>query len=192
MKRVVYSLLIGIVLPLYAELPGESEALIEKLNEWELEEQVKLQEEISKKRSEVILVLRKQFEDANQSGDLDGGVAIMSEIERLTALVEEGMASHGEQQKRWSEEEVEGTLWRSPNGMFWELGEEGIVKRGGQSTIDRWEISRRGILTLYFGGFNGSGKIDLQIDDEIKTGTGEINGEEKIFVRLNKTVPKPD
>ena len=69
-----------------AELPKESQELLQKLNAWELEQQALLQEKIRQKREEVMEVLERQLTGTTKRGDLDGALSIKTEIERLKQI----------------------------------------------------------------------------------------------------------
>ena len=68
----------------FAQLPKDSQDLISKLTNWELDRQAELQKEIEAKRSEVIEVLKKHLRTTTKAGNLEGALAIRKEIERLT------------------------------------------------------------------------------------------------------------
>jgi len=92
-----------------AELPPESAELTKKLRDWELEQQVELQQRIRTKRSEVAELLRKQLEVSTKAGDLDGALSIRKEIEKLTGPPT-GNPTSSQSDKTHSEQEVQDWL----------------------------------------------------------------------------------
>ena len=66
------------------QLPPESQELLQKLKEWELEKQIELKKEFEEKRRTVATVLKQHVTAATKRGDLDSAIAIQKQIDALT------------------------------------------------------------------------------------------------------------
>ncbi len=88
MKLYIASILVALLATVGAQdekkLPTESQDLINRLADWELEKQAALQAEMKAKRAEVVAVLQRHLAHATKSGDLDGALAIRQKITELT------------------------------------------------------------------------------------------------------------
>jgi len=175
-----------------AELPPESAELTKKLRDWELEQQVELQQRIRTKRSEVAELLRKQLEVSTKAGDLDGALSIRKEIEKLTGPPT-GNPTSSQSDKTHSEQEVqdwlsaqrikidfEGEAAKDNNGEIHFLefdlkAMEGLWDRGKDTQVYRRpiEITPEGHVRFYPGG-KGPESRYWDIEPELKRSKGDV------------------
>jgi len=70
------------------ELPGKAGGYLEKLREFELERVAAAEAEITQKRQQVAVALKRELTEATKRGDLDAANALKAEIDRLGEAVD--------------------------------------------------------------------------------------------------------
>lgn len=90
-----------------SKLPKESQELVKRLRDWELERQIELQTEIEQKRAEVLAILRQQLPAVTKKGDLDGAIALRAVITELE--------KKEKMQTKSKLPDIAGTVWEYPS-----------------------------------------------------------------------------
>lgn len=83
-SKYLLAVIVSLPFVVHGQLPQESADLISQLKNWELDQQVALQQEMKEKRKQVAAVLERHLEETTKAGDLEGALAIRKEIEKLS------------------------------------------------------------------------------------------------------------
>ncbi|MEX2578397.1 MAG: hypothetical protein WD342_05000 [Verrucomicrobiales bacterium] len=100
----------------FADLPPEAEELLSKLSNWELDQQVELQQRVATKRAEVSKVLNHIVSERTKAGDLDGALAIREKLEALTPPAPESkepIPASKKESDEFDADKLVGTEWEN-------------------------------------------------------------------------------
>ena len=73
-----------------AQLPEDTGSILKKLQEWEFQQRIEVEEAIREKRGDVLEILETHLERVTKSGDFDNAILIKKEIERLQESIKTG------------------------------------------------------------------------------------------------------
>lgn len=112
------------------ELPGKAGEYLEKLREFELERVAAAEAEITQKRQQVAVALKRELTEATKRGDLDAANALKAEIDRLGVAVDLAALKASVPGKRaeGSKEVFVGKTWKAFSYGY-KFGRRGNVTR---------------------------------------------------------------
>ncbi|MFT5469736.1 MAG: hypothetical protein ACI8UO_004858 [Verrucomicrobiales bacterium] len=140
----------------FAELPPESAELVEKLEKWELEQHIAFQRQLADKRAQVVVALKSQLDARTRSGDLDGALAIKTEIERLSIESSHPLTERPERKIRDTPLQtfLIGTKWVPTEGgksiAFTESNSGNFVSSSGEERTVKYIVKDSDEIALYW------------------------------------------